>query len=191
MFNILLDPPPEEWHGYPLDTDFRIGIQISQCLTDESLNKREKILTAIHLLFPSSIPEMKDAMEALEWYLSEYDHDNHEKKSGKVKLLDFDVDQWRIYAAFMRQYRIDLNTVEMHWFTFMGLISNLEECNFTRVIDIRQRDIPVKASAEEKKRIRKAKRIYSLAIGEERINTEQEEQNQEALDEFLSILSKK
>lgn len=188
MFNVLLDPLPEDWNGYVIDTDFRIGIQISQCLVDDTLNSREKVATALSLLFPEEHPQFEEAMDALQWYLSEYDHDNHEKKTGKIRLLDFDVDQWRIYAAFLKQYGIDLNTADMHWFTFMGLISNLEECNFTRVIDIRQREIPVKASPEEKKRLRKVKKIYSLA--EYGKNTEEEEQNQEALDEFLSILRK-
>ena len=88
MFNVLLDPLPEDWNGYVIDTDFRIGIQISQCLVDDTLNSREKVATALSLLFPEEHPQFEEAMDALQWYLSEYDHDNHEKKTGKIRLLD-------------------------------------------------------------------------------------------------------
>ena len=37
MFNVLLDPLPQEWNGYPIDTDFQTGIQINPCLGDETL----------------------------------------------------------------------------------------------------------------------------------------------------------
>lgn len=190
MLNVLLDPLPQEWNGYPIDTDFRIGVQISQCLADDTLNKREKVATALSLLFPDEQPSFDEAIDALQWYLSEYDHDNHEKcKDRKLKVMDFDTDQWRIYSAFLRQYRIDLNTVKMHWFTFMGLLSNLEECNFIRVMEIRQKEIPSKASPEEKKRLRKVKKIYSLADQEE-AHTEEEERNREAQDAFMKMLGK-
>ena len=56
MFNVLLDAMPDEWDGYPVDTDFRIGIQISQCLVDDALNSREKVATALSLLFPKEQP---------------------------------------------------------------------------------------------------------------------------------------
>ena len=193
MFNVLLDALPDEWDGYPVDTDFRIGIQISQCLVDDALNSREKVATALSLLFPNEQPPFEKAMDALQWWLSEYDHDNHERSKGKdhkLKVMDFDADQWRIYAAFLKQYGIDLNTVDMHWFTFMGLLSNLEECNFTRVVDIRLKEIPSKASPEEKKRLRQVKKIYSLAEKEE-VSTEEDEQNKEAQEAFLKMLGKK
>lgn len=190
MFNVLLDALPEAWNGYPIDTDFRIGIQISQCLCDDQLSKREKIATACSLLFPDTMPEYQDAMDALVWYLNECDHDNHEEKKGdKVKLFDFDNDQWRIYAAFLRQYKIDLNTADMHWFTFLGLISNLEECSFTRIIEIRQKPLSSCVSADERKRLREVKKVYALSYSDHG-DREQEERSMEAQKEFMKILGK-
>ena len=52
MWNVLLDPLPEEWEGYPIDSDFQTGILISQCLVDSELTEYEKYATAIKSAFP-------------------------------------------------------------------------------------------------------------------------------------------
>lgn len=190
MFNILLDPLPEEWNGYPIDSDFRIGIQISQCLEDKSLSKLERKLTAINLLFPDEDkrPELEEANSGLKWFLNEFSHDKH-KSTGGSNPISFDNDQWRIYAAFFNQYRIDLNTIDMHWFTFMGLLSNLCECSFNGVVDIRQKKLTSKMSKEEKEAYNKAKEVYSLAE-EEPISDEQKEVEAEAVAQFQKLIGK-
>lgn len=195
MFNVLLDPLPTEWNGYPIDYDYRTGVLISQCLQDPALTRREQIYTAVCLLFPQEHPASKDAIEAVEWFLSEYDHDNHgsKKDGGNVKVMDFDIDQWRIYSAFRQQYGIDLSIVKMHWFIFMGLLLNLDECNFTRVIDIRLKKITDKMGREEKQAIRNAKKVYSLSTppAEESISEEEKEKQQEAQEDFMRMINKK
>lgn len=40
MFNVLLDPLPTEYRGFPIDSDFQIGIQIMQALEDGELRGR-------------------------------------------------------------------------------------------------------------------------------------------------------
>ena len=196
MFNILLDELPTEWNGHIIDGDFQIGIQISQCMTDETLSPIEKIHAAARLLFGDELPETyEEIAEALNWFLNGWNHDNT-KASGKgasskkknVESMDFDVDQWRIYAAFKSQYGIDLNVEKMHFWTFMGLISNLEECTFTRVISIREKQIDSKMSKEEKNWLRRAKDMFMIRKEEEVKETEEEkEERQAAIDEFNRI----
>ena len=183
MWNILLDPLPEEWNGYPIDSDFQAGIQISQCLMDESLSETEQFYTARDLLFPDeeNRPSVEETAEALKWYLNEFHHDNNIGDNSDVPVMDFDIDQWRIYSAFLNQYGIDLNTAEMHWFTFMGLLSNLNECAFTNVMNIRQKKITSKMSQEEKNSIRKAQKVFSIKPQEKRLSPTE----QRAVDEFM------
>lgn len=182
MFNVLLDELPEEWNGYPIDTDFQTGIQISQCLADSELSETERFYTAVDLLFPGDQPSNKEAAVALEWFLNEFHHDNNTGGKSKGPVMDFDIDQWRIYAAFRNQYGIDLNTAKMHWFVFMGLLSNLNECAFTHVMDIRQKKITSKMSPEEKKAIAEAKKVFSIKPPkEERLSPIE----QSAVDEFM------
>lgn len=186
MWNILLDPLPEDWKGYPIDTDFQTGIQISQCMEDEEFSEREKVYRALCMLFPKEDkrPPYAEAQEALAWYLTAFDHDNHIKKETHEKVMDFDVDQWRIYAAFMQQYHIDLNRERMHWFVFMGLLANLEESSFSRVISIRQKKLTSKMGTDEKKYYAEAKKVYALGTKEEILTEEEKQEEAEALEIF-------
>lgn len=182
MFNVLLDPLPTDWRGYPIDTDFQTGIMISQCLADESLNEQEKFETAVRLLFPSACPPPQELQEALKWFLNGFDHDNHTgEKSSETLVMDFDIDQWRIYAAFRSQYGIDLNKDKLHWFVFMGLLANVEECSFTRVMDIRQKKITPKMSREEKESLKRSKRIFQIKHSERHLSAKE----QQRVDEFM------
>lgn len=186
MFNVLLDPLPYEWNGFKVDMDFQAGIQVSQCLTDEDLTKQERLATAVSLMFPEERPsDMQDISDALYWYMNGWNHDNisKDKKKDETILMDFDIDQWRIYAAFKMQYGIDLNRETIHFWVYMGLLSNLEECSFTRVVSIRDKKIDSKMSKEEKTALKNAKKMY--AINKEEVETEEEKAEREAaIDEF-------
>lgn len=197
MFNILLDKLPTKWKEYPIDTEFQIGIMISQCMVDDDLSDTERIYTAIDLLYkdakrrPSSIEE---AMEGINWFLNDWNHDNipkGKKKNKQTPTMDFDVDQWRIYAAFKKQYGIDLNKESMHFWVFMGLLTSLEECNFTQVVSVRGKKITSKMSKEEKESIRNAKDIYRIKKTTDSVETEEEKaERQEAIDAFNKLRGK-
>ena len=198
MFSILLDELPTQWNGYDIDGDFQIGIQISQCMNDESLNPTERMMVAAGLLFGDSCPnKFEEITEALNWFLNGWNHDNT-KASGKgasskkksVETMDFDVDQWRIYAAFKSQYGIDLNVNKLHWFSFMGLLSNLEECAFTRVIGIRQQKITGKMSADERRALKEAKLIYSIRNDSETTLSVEEQKKVEEFMKYANIKPK-
>ena len=51
MFNVMLDRLPTEYNGYPINSDFRIGIQIFQAISDSELSEMEKMSKACELLF--------------------------------------------------------------------------------------------------------------------------------------------
>ena len=45
MYNIMLDGLPDEYEGYLIRTDFRIGMQISEAMNDVNLAEPEKMVT--------------------------------------------------------------------------------------------------------------------------------------------------
>lgn len=185
MYNVMLDALPYDWKGYPIDADFRIGIMISQCMADESLSDMERFSTVAELLFPEVLPSVEEISEAVHWFLTEYNHDNDSKKKENGTIIfDFDVDQWRIYAAFRAQYGIDLNTAQMHWFIFMGLLANIGECSLTRVMNIRGKKITSRMGREEKQAIKDAKRVFAIKSTQDDYR-ELSREEQEAIAEFL------
>lgn len=175
MFNILLDELPTMYSTYMVDTSFRVGIQMSQALDDSELSQYEKLQVCTMLLFGNLHPGAQECAEAIEWFLNGWNHDHH-GHSSNVKAMDFDIDQGRIYSAFMAQYRINLNTADIHFWEFMFLLSNLEECAFTRVVDIRTKKITSKMSKEERQAYMDAKRTF-------RINAEVEKTEEDKLAE--------
>lgn len=182
MFNVLLDEFPEEYNGFRIDTDFQTGIQISQCLEDEELSEYERVAIACDLLYIDFPDTINECVEGLKWFLNSWNHDKHKEKDEE-RVIDFDMDQWRIYAAFKSQYGIDLNADKLHWFSFMGLLSNLEECSFTRVIEIRSREITGKMASAERRALKEAKVIYAIknGTGEKPLSAEE----QKAVAEFM------
>lgn len=183
MFNILLDPLPTQWHGYRIDPDFQIGIQMMQISTDDEISEREKVWLMADLLFfelPGTTQEITDGVQ---WFLGGWYTDNSEKsEKDSTPVMDWDMDQWRIYSAFRKQYGIDLNTMKMHFWVFMGLLTTLDECAFTRVADIRGKTVTGKMSADEKEFYRKAKRRYAIGAQEEETS-----EDRLATEEFLKL----
>lgn len=181
MFNILLNELPEKWNGYEVYTDLSTGIQLSQCLIDNDLSDREKLDRTIHLLFVNDFPrDCGQIFEAVTWLLNGWNNDcMPTQKDNKVDVMDFDMDSWRIYAAFRGQYGINLSQENLHFWEFMGLLSNLNECAFTKVVEIRQKEITANMSKKEKDEILKAKAMY--LINKEK-NAEDTGADQEARD---------
>ncbi len=188
MFNILLDELPTEYEGFPIDSDFQIGIQIMQVLENGEMPQQEQIGTALSLLFLQEdgegnllpIPDAQTAVEGLVWFLTDWNHD-HNNKGEKTRVTDYDIDQWRIYSAFRQHYGINLNTDKLHFWEFMGLLTTLPECAYTRVIDIRAKKITSKMGKDERKAYTELKKVYALDQPKEAEYTDSQKQ---AIDDF-------
>lgn len=188
MFNILLDKLPTEYEGFQIDPDFQIGIQIMQALENDELTQQEQIGTALSLLFLQEdgegnllpIPDAQTAVEGLVWFLTDWNHD-HNNKGEKTRVTDYDIDQWRIYSAFRQHYGINLNTDKLHFWEFMGLLTTLPECAYTRVIDIRAKKITSKMGKDERKAYTELKKVYALDQTKEAEYTDSQKQ---AIDDF-------
>lgn len=184
MFNVILDKLPTEYKGYPINSDFRIGIQMFQVISDCELSEMEKMHKTCELLFDvdgaEKFPDMATMQEGVQWFLSDWYTDNPVDDSKKEKKdMDYDIDQWRIFSAFLAQFGINLNTADMHFWVFMGLLSTLEECSFTRIVDIRTKPIDPKMKPSDKAELKKVKERYALEEVEEQM-TPQEKANYEA-----------
>lgn len=178
MFNVMLDRLPTEYKGYPINSDFRIGVQIFQALNDSELTEIEQAYKACELLFDvegiEEYPDILTMQEGIQWFLSGWYTDNPVKSSREEKKdMDYDVDQWRIFSAFLTQFGINLNEIDMHFWVFMGLLSTLNECAFTRIVDIRTKKIDPKMPPSDKEELRKVKERYALEDVEEQMTLQE------------------
>ena len=115
-------------------------------------------------------------------------HDGHGTSEEKRRLIDYDIDQWRIYADFRSVYGIDLATEDMHWWKFCGLLWNMpyKQSSFLQVIEIRRKKKEDAKTAAEKKAIQEAQKIYALDQSEAEYTTEQKEK----IDEYDAMMEK-
>lgn len=191
MFNVMLDKLPTEYKGYPINSDFRIGIQMFQIMNDSELSEMERFYKACELLFDvegaDQFPDMETMQGGIQWFLSGWYTDNpvNDEKKGR-KDMDYDIDQWRIFSAFLTQFGINLNETDMHFWVFMGLLSTLDECAFTRVVDIRTKKIDPKMKPSDKAELRKVKEQYALEQAEEEMTP----QEKAAYDTFMKYAKK-
>lgn len=183
MDNILLDGVTDEWNGYRINTDFRSVIRILLAMEDEELIPEERGEIIFLLLFQDpdgTIREHPGANEIagiLTWLLGGWNHDNTPKEKKKKKLIDYEIDQWRIYADFLQIYGIDLTTTKMHFWIFQGLLWSMpqKQSSFLQVIDIRQKKPRKGATKEEREAITKAQAVYGLKQPEEKKDYTEEE----------------
>ena len=199
MNNVLLDDLPTEWNGYQLNTGFDIGIQIMQIQYDNTITEYEKHDMLLWLLFGDGEetrehPCGEDFYECFKWFLNGWFHDNPdpESQNSRERVVDYDVDQWRIYADFRQIYGIDLaETDYMHWWKFCGLLWNMpyRQSSFLQVVQTRQERPRNGASAEERRNLQKRKMIYALEQLEEKKEYTEEEKN--AIDAFDRMMEER
>lgn len=101
------------------------------------------------------------------------------------KNYDFKKDADFIYASFMQEYGVDLieQQGKLRWEKFKALLVGLrDKTKFKEIIGIRSMDLPKgKGMEEERRRIRKLKRIYALE--------KDQQTKEEELDAIFSSLS--
>lgn len=184
MFNIFIQDFPTEWNGYEINTGFHIGVQIALLMEDDLVPDNLKMAILIELLFGNEDGTTRDfpqgpeeLAECWKWFINGWSYDNEvEGDNQNLRLMDYNVDQGRIYADFLQIYGIDLETTEMHWWRFQWLLWNMppRQSSFLQVIDIRKREPSKNASLEEKKIIERGKAVYGLQQKKKKLTSEEE-----------------
>ena len=97
--------------------------------------------------------------------------------------FDFEKDAELIYAGFVQQYGIDLQTENMHWWKFMILLENLgSDTRLNRVIEYRTIDTANRnLSKQEREFYRAMQRYYGLDVKAQQHVSERVKQIEAAL----------
>lgn len=124
MINLIAGLPETitvDGRPYIINTDFRVWLNF-----DKLLSNFEQFYVKDWLsLFIEDAPELTDtALNAvIEFYVCK---DKYPVSSGGgAQTVSYEDDMGYIYADFLRQYRIDLLTEKMHWWSFVALFRGL------------------------------------------------------------------
>lgn len=162
MYNALLDRLPEDYQGWLIRTDYRIGVQIQLCISDPELSDAEKTAVALNLLYGNGVPaDIQTAIDGLSWFLNCGAAPTDQDGGGEEETYSFEYDAGRIASAFRKVFGIDITRERLHWFEFIPMLGDLSGTAFTSVIDIRTTN---EAEIDQKKRseFRRMKKRFAL-----------------------------
>lgn len=177
-----------------INSDFRIALLFESLMDDPEISNEDKIIQAVELFFvdlPETKEELTESIGQLLWFYrcgkepNEYMKRKAEKKKDsnvkEPRIYDINYDDDYIYAAFMQQYRINLNQIEyMHWWEFRALFKALtNETEFVKIMEYRGMDISKDLTPEQKAHYKKMKSIYALPRPKE------EQERQRSIEEAL------
>ena len=146
-----------------INTSFRVWIRVS-LLIYENIDLETKLINLIKLCYIDIPPTLKDGIQGIFLFLSGGEDNTNEKcASTKKALFDFDADAGYIYAAFLKEYGIDLSVCDMHWHKFLALFNALpQECEFLKIVSYRGADLSKIKDKEQRSFIRRMKLRYAL-----------------------------
>ena len=172
-------PKALEVHGefYPIITDFREYIRLLDMLKCKELNEIQRIMIlGEYFLTDISIDQ---AIHALTGFVTmdlkekENNSDSEEEGEGqeeteKKNLFSYEIDYPYILSGFLRDYGIDLETVEyLHWWKFRMLFDGLsDDTEIKQRIMYRGINLSDIKDRDERKRILKIQRSIQLPAEE-------------------------
>ena len=162
-FNKLPETVTVSGKKYKINTDFRVWIDITKLLENSHISTVDKCLSMLMLGYHKKFP--KDTSQAISALLNFYlqGRTNTKKTSCGEQTIDFDSDEGALYAAFLQQYRIDLYNENLHWWSFLNLLSCLgEDTEMVKIISYRCAKPEKIKDAEKRRFIRKMKNRYRI-----------------------------
>ena len=165
---------------YKINTDYRVALRCFEVIEDTSICDQERALAVIYLLF-GEVP-MEDMAEFLR-IAGDYLRcgEKETTQDANERDMDFNADEKYIVASFMSDYRIDLSSVDMHFWQYIQLIQGFtENAVMSRIRDIRNYDMS--ELKDPKARAKMAKAKAAVALPQKFSKAEQQ-----AIDEFEKL----
>ena len=112
---------PETAGGYPIHTDFRVILRIFRMMDDVEVAERDKPMLMRSMFFCGAHPA--DAESLFMWFVG---MGREAAPTSGVRDFDYEQDAAEIWSAFMKEYGIDLLTVDyLHWWKFTALLEGV------------------------------------------------------------------
>lgn len=154
---------------YLINSGFRTVLECNRILEETPDLPEDNLLRILKLFYREGPRDVwtEEFVNQMFWFFScgrEKETKRFPRKIAGVngkKPFDFVKDADLIYAAFMQQYGIDLNTQDMHWWKFMTLLENISaDTRLAKVIEYRTIDVSNKNLTKEEVKFYKAMQTY-------------------------------
>lgn len=174
--NLLIDLVPNtvniDGEEYKINSDFRCSILFELLMQDKLLSDKEKTVNALSLYYSVCPKNINEAINQMLWFYRGGKDIELSKGKGKgksdIQIYSFEHDDDYIYAAFMDQYRIDLQDIEyLHWWKFKAMFKSLREDNeIVKIMGYRSVDLSKIKDKEEKAYYRKMKELHKIPVSQ-------------------------
>lgn len=126
----------------PINCDFRDVILICNAFNDPELTASDKTLVMLNNLYVDNWMEFGNVEEAIKqasWFIDwgkEY-----KEAENSPKIMDWEQDYNLIISAVNNKTNvIDVRELEfMHWWSFLGYFSDRGECQFSSIVELREK----------------------------------------------------
>jgi hypothetical protein len=172
--NLLTDVAPRsveiEGQSYAFDADFRNCIKFENLMFDPEIPDDTRAVLALNLFYPVIPQNVPEAFQRILWFYAAGQESEKGQSRGnrqkRIYSLEYDADY--IFAAFLADYRIDLNEIDfLHWWKFRALFSGLKPDNLIcKIMEYRAADTN-RMKGEERKFYQKMQRLYALPVPRE------------------------
>lgn len=170
--NLLLEPAPADVEisgkTYRLDADYRNAIKFEELMLDPEVPDEARGMLALRLFYPVIPDDVSAAFEKIVWFYAGGE-DPQQRRRGSAgasagkRVYSYEHDSAYIYAAFLADYGIDLESIDfLHWWKFRALFESLREDNLIcRIMGYRSADLS-KLKGEQRKHYQEMQRFYAL-----------------------------
>lgn len=168
--------------AYPINSDFRVALNLFSYLRDD-LSDLEKAYLTIRTIYVDEIPDEMfiEALKQAYWFLN--GGDMPKSKPSPVPLIDWQHDESIIFPAVNKAAGREVRELPyMHWWSFLGYMGEIGEGLYSTVINIRSKIARGKKLEKyEREFLNRNKELVVLRTKEEQAAIEETE-------EFLKTL---
>lgn len=151
----------------PIHSDFRTVLRCYEILGDKEELSKDEMVEMLSMFYVGKRCHTEEHIDKMFWFFScgrEKERKVFPRKIAGInnkQSFDFVEDAELIYAGFMQQYGIDLQTEEMHWWKFMILLENLgSDTKLQRVMEYRTIDTKNKDLSKREREFYSAMQRY-------------------------------
>lgn len=125
--------------AHKIRTDYRDILTIFEAFTDNELTDHEKWSVAVTIFYEQIPSNLEEAIKQFTWFINRGGEEKQENRPSKP-LYDWEQDEQMIFQAVNKVAGKEVRELEyMHWWTFLGLFSEIGESLFLNVVNIRNK----------------------------------------------------